>query len=593
MENIAKKFKILNACWAKKLEKTNEGKTKPKFILVFFNEDPLHLHPYEVNYMANLSPYLDSGDVEVFEYQVDELIAKCNGGRKKRQVVIDPSLLWTLPIPYYFDSTISSSMATTVRSAVSYIQTYSCVRWQEDPNHLISGRMRVRFVSGTGCNSMVGMMPYSSSSIEQIINLNNDQCNSLGTAIHEMTHCMGFQHEHQRYDRDSSIYIDTSNVNPNYLYAYSKVTSSDTTNYNMPYDFGSVMHYAPYGFCVDCSKPVMIAYDQFYQSTMGSNDFLTFVDILRLNSRYNCAALCPNPPACQNNGIVNPNNCAQCICPKGFGGTLCDQRASDNNPSCGGTTLLANYYWKTLTGTIDQTNNIGTPTSIPYHKCFWKIIAPTNKLIQIQIVSATNRCNSGCTIEALELKLFDMRKTGYKFCCQQYNSAYTGNVTASNLAIVHFYTQNNGVCADTNSNCASWAASGECNNNPSYMLPSCPVSCNQCKLATFSVQYRISNTDITCYDQNTNCAYWASIGECLNNPPYMLPFCAASCNVCLCMDLNSNCAYWAATNQCTHIFNHYCMRHHFQQHKCINQLDFGYRLGKIELTYMLDIITAS
>lgn len=31
-------------------------------------------------------------------------------------------------------------------------------------------------------------------------------------------------------------------------------------------------------------------------------------------------------------------------------------------------------------------------------------------------------------------------------------------------------------------------------------------------------------------DQNENCAYWASLGECTKNPNYMLQFCTKSCN---------------------------------------------------------------
>ncbi|CAH1266494.1 OIT3 [Branchiostoma lanceolatum] len=35
-------------------------------------------------------------------------------------------------------------------------------------------------------------------------------------------------------------------------------------------------------------------------------------------------------------------------------------------------------------------------------------------------------------------------------------------------------------CPDSNSNCAGWAARGECDNNPGYMIPNCPLSCGVC-----------------------------------------------------------------------------------------------------------------
>ena len=35
-------------------------------------------------------------------------------------------------------------------------------------------------------------------------------------------------------------------------------------------------------------------------------------------------------------------------------------------------------------------------------------------------------------------------------------------------------------CKDNDDNCASWAASGECDNNPSFMKATCRVSCDSC-----------------------------------------------------------------------------------------------------------------
>ena len=35
-------------------------------------------------------------------------------------------------------------------------------------------------------------------------------------------------------------------------------------------------------------------------------------------------------------------------------------------------------------------------------------------------------------------------------------------------------------CEDHNWLCSVWAAEGECNNNPAYMLESCAKSCENC-----------------------------------------------------------------------------------------------------------------
>lgn len=38
-----------------------------------------------------------------------------------------------------------------------------------------------------------------------------------------------------------------------------------------------------------------------------------------------------------------------------------------------------------------------------------------------------------------------------------------------------------GSCSDSNADCATWAAAGECSRNPSFMNLSCRKSCNKCR----------------------------------------------------------------------------------------------------------------
>ena len=39
-------------------------------------------------------------------------------------------------------------------------------------------------------------------------------------------------------------------------------------------------------------------------------------------------------------------------------------------------------------------------------------------------------------------------------------------------------------------------------------------------------------SDELCEDKNTQCSYWAGIGQCSENPNYMLHKCAKSCEQC-------------------------------------------------------------
>jgi len=106
-------------------------------------------------------------------------------------------------------------------------------------------------------------------------------------------------------------------------------------------------------------------------------------------------------------------------------------------------------------------------------------------------------------------------------------------------------------CQDDNDSCEHWASIGECCNNPGYMLSSCAKSCGQCG----------SNPDIscTCEDNDDQCPDWAADGECCKNEAYMLENCKKSCSQCgeinelpgcPCMNFDSNCEGWAEAGEC-------------------------------------------
>ena len=78
------------------------------------------------------------------------------------------------------------------------------------------------------------------------------------------------------------------------------------------------------------------------------------------------------------------------------------------------------------------------------------------------------------------------------------------------------------VCSEENfvnhhEDCDEWAAHGECQNNPNYMIANCALSCSR-YVAVLE-------------DKDENCEEWAKSGECIVNPTYMLSDCALSCSV--------------------------------------------------------------
>ena len=71
---------------------------------------------------------------------------------------------------------------------------------------------------------------------------------------------------------------------------------------------------------------------------------------------------------------------------------------------------------------------------------------------------------------------------------------------------------------DKGDSCTEWAASGECNRNPAYMMDMCALSCAAAKQEGKVLR-----------DRSDSCAEWAASGECSKNPAYMLDMCALSC----------------------------------------------------------------
>merc|ERR1712045_998116 len=101
------------------------------------------------------------------------------------------------------------------------------------------------------------------------------------------------------------------------------------------------------------------------------------------------------------------------------------------------------------------------------------------------------------------------------------------------------------------------------------MLTTCRKSCDVCPNPTPAPTQAPTQAPTPapqpCTDDNQNCEYWASLGECEANPGYMLTTCRKSCDVCPnptpaptqaptqaptpapqpCTDDNQDCEYWA------------------------------------------------
>ena len=81
-----------------------------------------------------------------------------------------------------------------------------------------------------------------------------DGC-SAGSAMHELLHAVGLQHEHDRCDRDQYVTIYWNNIDPDHRYNFDIICFDNTPMAG--YDEGSIMHYAPTDFGVNGAATIV------------------------------------------------------------------------------------------------------------------------------------------------------------------------------------------------------------------------------------------------------------------------------------------------------------------------------------------------
>ena len=102
--------------------------------------------------------------------------------------------------------------------------------------------------------------------------------------------------------------------------------------------------------------------------------------------------------------------------------------------------------------------------------------------------------------------------------------------------------------------CQSWVDDGECENNPALMRRKCPGKCKAKPKAT-KAKAKKPAADEGPPDNSPHCSTWAASGECGNNPDFMLKECAASCRnggkgASTSVDMNQDCAPWVSDGEC-------------------------------------------
>ncbi|EYC26629.1 hypothetical protein Y032_0010g877 [Ancylostoma ceylanicum] len=294
-------------------------------------------------------------------------------------------------ISYYFQSNLNYEIQYLFMGAIRAWEKDTCVKFV---NNKTASSMQVGAFSRGGCyhqgNGKTSWL--------------NAGCGHLAGITHEVGHAIGLGHTHNRHDRDKYLNMDWGNVEV-YKDQYKPMTQEQNDNYDVPYDYGSIMHYG-----VPQRNPAMAPIDEKYFRTIGS-PIISFIDLVMVNKHYKCEELChsKNPPPCARGGFPNPNDCSTCVCPVGYGGSLCNDMPVDCSES---QTVTATKEWNQVQRNALNMNG----DRYSYFRCTSWIKSPEGTKIEVEIADINSHVEKiGCVLAGIEIKTQkDQRLTGYR-----------------------------------------------------------------------------------------------------------------------------------------------------------------------------------
>ncbi|XP_065644182.1 low choriolytic enzyme isoform X4 [Hydra vulgaris] len=143
-------------------------------------------------------------------------------------------------VPYKFDTnnTLLEIEKMNVKEAMAHIQNKTCIKFVPRTNENVF--LTIERVNVYPCFTPIGYVQAKSARM-----IFGNSCTQKLVMIHELLHVLGFEHEHQRVDRDIYITVNMSNVQKGFEHEFIRHQINWTTYYT-PYDINSVMHFGKF-----------------------------------------------------------------------------------------------------------------------------------------------------------------------------------------------------------------------------------------------------------------------------------------------------------------------------------------------------------
>ncbi|XP_055693193.1 seminal metalloprotease 1-like [Lutzomyia longipalpis] len=135
-----------------------------------------------------------------------------------------------------------------------------------------------------GCWSFVGFQNVD----EQILNFNERCFGKIGVLFHELLHTVGLFHMQNDNTRDEYVQIVWDNIKDDMKQNFVKYDTTISSNYDVPYDYESVMHYAKKSFSKNGKDTIVPL--QPNNAEMGQRLGPTEKDYERVRKMYKCSS---------------------------------------------------------------------------------------------------------------------------------------------------------------------------------------------------------------------------------------------------------------------------------------------------------------